>query len=98
MALTTYKRIAASAKTLQVFEYIGTQRTPPTSQQIAAGVDLNQNTVMTHLATLEDAGWIEKLPSGYRMSMKIALLWARKKSMLEHEIDQKQRELQSISE
>ena len=97
MAGSSYKRIEASAKTLQVLDFLMRQKEPLTAKEISDGVGLPMGTLMTHLVTLEDEGWAERIHEYYRISMKPAIGWARKKSQLESEIAKKQQELDSIT-
>ena len=94
---SSYKRIESSAKTLQVLDFIMKQKEAPTAKEISDGTGLPVGTLMTHLATLEDEGWIERIHEYYRLTIKIALGWARKKSQLEDEIDKKKDQLNSIT-
>jgi DNA-binding IclR family transcriptional regulator len=68
-----------------------------TAKEISDGVREPIGTVMTHLVTLADEGWIERIHEFYRLTMKMAVGWARKKSQLETDIEQKQKELESIT-
>ena len=94
---SSYKRIESSVKTLQLLDYLMRQKDALTAKEIEAGFGMAMGTLMTHLKTLEDEGWIEPIREHYRISMKMAIGWARKKSQLESEIEKKQNELSSIT-
>lgn len=97
MAQSTYKRIEAVKKTLEIIDYLGHQKEPVTGVDIAKAVSLQAGTVMCHLATLEDGGFVQQVGGAYRLGMKLAVLWARKKAALETEISKKQEDLNSIT-
>ena len=94
---TTYKRIEAVSKALQIIDYLAGLKDVTTGPQIAQAIGMSVGTVMCHLATLEDAGYVMMLGGGYRLGMKLAVHWARVKSNLEAGIARQQRELESIS-
>jgi DNA-binding transcriptional ArsR family regulator len=64
---TSYKRIDSSAKTLQVLDYLMKQKDAQTAKDLAAASGLPMGTLMTHLVTLEDEGWIERIHEYYRI-------------------------------
>lgn len=96
--MSTYKRIEAVTKTTQIIDYLARVKDEAaTGPQIAQAVNLSVGTVMCHLATLEDAGYVTAVGGGYRLGMKLALHWARVKSTLEGQRDRVNRDLESIS-
>lgn len=101
MAKSTYKRIAAVEKTLEILDYLAHRKEPATGVDIANATNLNSNTVMCHLATLEDHGFVQQVggdyDGAYRLGMKLAIYWARVKSNLEAGIAKQQQDLDSIS-
>lgn len=94
---TTYRRIEAVAKTTQIIDYLAGVKDVATGPQIAQAVGMSVGTVMCHLATLEDAGYVTMIGGGYRLGMKLAVHWARVKSNLEGQRDRVNRDLESIS-
>lgn len=94
---TTYKRIEAVAKALQIIDYLAGVKDVATGPQIAQAIGMSVGTVMCHLATLEDGGIVTMIGGGYRLGMKLAVYWARVKSNLEAGITRQQRDLESIS-
>ncbi|MDD2319139.1 MAG: ArsR family transcriptional regulator [Geobacteraceae bacterium] len=96
--MTTYRRIDAITKTTQIIDYLATVKAEAaTGPQIAQAINMSVGTVMCHLATLEDAGYVTAVGGGYRLGMKLALHWARVKSNLEGQRDRIGRDLESIS-
>ena len=94
---TTYRRIEAVSKTIQILEFLATQKEPTSGPDIARAADIALGTVMCHLATLEEAGIVQQVGGAYRLGMRLAIYWARVKSNLEGEIARKQQDLDSIS-
>ncbi|WP_027358401.1 helix-turn-helix domain-containing protein [Desulforegula conservatrix] len=92
----TYRRIQAAKVTLDILEYLSGCKEPVTGADVARMTGLPLGTVLCHLATQEDAGYITSIGDRYKISMKLALFWARMKSSKESDrerIDQDLRHL-----
>jgi len=94
---TTYKRIEAVKKTTEIIDFLASVKEVATGAQIAQAVGLPAGTVMCHLSTLEEAGYVTGIGGGYKLGMKLALHWARVKSNLEGQRDRINRDLELIS-
>lgn len=94
--MSTYKRIEAVSKTLEIIDFLAHQKEPASGLMVAKAVGLQPGTVMCHLATLEDHGIVQQVGGMYWLGMKLAVYWARKRSILESEIEKKKLELESI--
>lgn len=95
--MSAYRRIEAVKKTTEILEYLAGVKEAADGPQIAAAVGLPIGTVMCHLATLEEAGFVTCVGGGYKLGMKLALFWARVKSSLEGQRDRTIAALDSIS-
>lgn len=96
MADKTYHRIAAVRKTCAILAILAEAKEPITGAEVAIRVQESTGTVMSHLATLEDAGFVQDVGGGWRPGMKLALFWARKKSELESERIRIDQELEKL--
>lgn len=81
--MSTYKKIEAVRKAGEVLKYLSSQKDAVTGPELAKAVDMPVGTVMCHLATMEEMGFIQSVGDGYRLGMGLALIWARVKSNLE---------------
>ena len=82
---TTYRRIKAVTTTLVILEALAESREPITGSEIAGMTQVPFATVMCHMATLQDRGYVQVIGEKYRLGMKLAVFWARMKSMKEAE-------------
>lgn len=94
---TTYRRIEAVAKAGEILKQMATQKQPATGADIARAVNMQIGTVMCHLATLGDLGFVRQVGDGWELGMGLALVWARVKANLEDQRDRIDRDLESIS-
>jgi DNA-binding IclR family transcriptional regulator len=79
----SYKTIEAVRKTCEILIYLGNQKEPSTGLAVAAAVGLPAGTVMCHLVTLQEKGFVQQVGGAWQLGMALALLWARKKAELE---------------
>ncbi len=92
----SYKRITAVNLTNQILLYLSKQRSPVSAAQIAHGTGIPYGTVMCHLATHEDFGFVRIVGEGFELGMNMALIWARAKSREEAKRDEAERNLNEI--
>lgn len=81
--MTTYKRIEAVKKAGEILKYLANQKEPVNGPAIATAVNLPVGTVMCHLATLEDLGFVESIGDRFVLGLGVGLFWSRMKSNLE---------------
>jgi len=84
--MSTYRRIAAVELTTRILNTLADQRQPASGKTIAGAVGEAHGTVMCHLVTLEDAGYVQRVGDHFELGTKLALHWARKKSQVEGRI------------
>ena len=92
----SYKRIEAVRKTGEILKCLAHQKDPVTAPVISQAVNLPTPTVMCHLSTLEELGFVQSVGDRWRVGMGLGLMWARVKSHLEGERDRVSRDLESI--
>ena len=95
---STYKRIESVSKACDILAVLAEAKEPISGNEVAVRVQLSQGTVMCHLATLQDAGFIQEVGGGWRLGMKLALFWARVKSRMESERERIDRDITALGE
>jgi DNA-binding IclR family transcriptional regulator len=98
MPKTTYRRIEAVSKAIGILEFLGTQKEPVPGAEIAKAVNLPVGTVMSQIITLQDHNFVRSSGGGFELGMGAALIWARKKSLLEGERDRINHDIQRLEE
>jgi len=81
--MKTYKRIEAVRKAGEILKCMAQQKGPVGSADISTAVGLPQGTVMCHLTTLEELGFVQNVGDSWRLGMGLSLMWARVRSTLE---------------
>lgn len=98
MAPSSYKRIDAVTKALEILEFLASQKEPANGPDIARAVQLPTATVMCHLITMQDKNFVRQVGGGFELGMGAATIWARKKSLLEGQRDRINRDIQTLEE
>ena len=93
----TYRRIKAVSTTLEILEALAEEKEPVTGSALAEQTQVPFPTVMCHLATLQDRGYVQVIGEKYRLGMKLAVFWARMKSMKETELQNLESDLQLLN-
>lgn len=79
----SYKRIAAVRLAFEILEHLSERDEPATGTEIAASMRLPYGTVMSHLATLSDGGYVALAGERYKVGPKMAAFWAKSRAALE---------------
>lgn len=93
----TYRRIEAVRKAGEILKCLANEKGIVSGSEIAKAVNLPMGTVMCHMATLEELGFVARIGDGYKLGMGLALMWARVKSGLEGERERVERDLGEIA-
>ncbi len=96
MGMKSYKRIAAADLTLQIIEFMADQRGPVTGQEAATALSQKYDTIMCHLATLDDRHFVRRTGDRYELGDRLPYCWARYKTRLESNIDRFKSELKNL--
>ncbi len=81
--MTTYTRIAAVEKTIQVLRFLADQKEPVSGRAVALALDIPVGTTMCHLVTLEDQRMVRRIGEHWELGDGMAIFWARRKAQLE---------------
>lgn len=93
---SSYKRIEAVRKAGEILKHLANQKEPVAGTDVARALNVPEGTVMCHMATLEDLGFVQAIGDKYRLGLGLGLIWARVKSNLEGERDRINRDIEAI--
>jgi DNA-binding IclR family transcriptional regulator len=93
---TSYRRIEAVSKAIAILEFLAAQKGPVGGPEISRAMDMPVATVMSQIITLQDHNFVRNVGGGFELGMGAALLWARKKSLLEGERGRIDQEIQKL--
>lgn len=70
---------------------------PVTITEIARQAVLSVDTVFRQVGTMAELRWVERIGDGYVLGMRLAVVWARRKSLAETKIENATRELSELT-
>ncbi len=94
--MSTYRRIGAVKITLEILRFLSDQRGPVSGREVARALELKYDTVMCHLATLEDDRFASRTGECFQLGQDAALIWAKRKTQLESMISSQASELREL--
>lgn len=97
MAAKSCRKIEVLIAANEILGFIGEAKEPPTLREIALYTGFTSDSVFRQLGTMTDLRWVEKIGDGYVLGMKIAVLRAKKKVMLETQRELIDRQLDEIT-
>ena len=92
----SYRRIKSVQLTMDVIKFIARQEKPVTGNVIAKGLGASVETVMCHLTTLEEGGFVQEDSGQYSLGVYMAVIRQSVKRRLESTIEQAQKDLDLI--
>ncbi len=95
--MATYRRIKSVQLTMDIMKYLAGQAEPVPARAIAKGVGAPVETVMCHLATLEDGQFVERYGESFQLGVFIAAIRESVKKSLELTLKRAQKDLNIIN-
>jgi len=97
MVAKSCRKIDVLTNTDAILAVIQDAREPMTITDIARVTGLSVDTVFRQIGTMADLRWVEKIGDGYVLGMRLAVLWAKKKSLAETKLEKAQAELEELT-
>ena len=82
----------------KIIELVAGSKEPLSKAVIAKSLSITINMSMRMCETLEELSLFDKVNDKYRLGMKLALYWAKKKALLQGDRDQIGRSLEELGE
>lgn len=97
MAAKSLRKIDVLIATDAILEILQNTKEPVSITEISRQTGLSVDTVFRQIGTMADLRWVEKIGDGYVLGMRLAIVWARRKSLAEDRIDKATRELSELT-
>ena len=94
--MKTYRQIGSVKTAIEILRFLSEQGESVSGVETAKALDIPQGTAMCHLATLEAEGFVERTGSLYEIGQGAALLWTRRKALLELKISKSAKDLNQL--
>ncbi len=97
MATTSYRRIESVELTIAIIKYMAQKVQPVSGNEIAEALAKPHGTVMCHLATLEEGGFVKRAGGGFEIGIYLGVIWASIKSSRQARISEAHSDLNKIT-
>jgi len=92
----TYKQIKSVRLTIEILRFLSEQKDFVSGGEVAKALDIPLGTAMCHLCTLEAEKFVERAGNLYELGQFSALLWVRRKALLEEKISNSTKDLNQL--
>lgn len=96
MSRDSYKRLNTVILTADVLQFVA-QHGPCSAYDVADGVEVPFSTVMCHLKTMEDLGWLRMVGGHFDIGPKLAVFWAAFRRRAELKVAEGKRDLEQVT-
>lgn len=97
MAAKSLRKIDVLANADKILAAIQDVKDPMTITDVVRATGLSTDTVFRQIGTMAELRWVERIGDGYVLGMRLAVIWARKKSAVERQIEKAQNELSQLT-
>ena len=97
MAAKSLRKIELLIATDAILEALQGCREPMGITEIARYTNLSMDTVFRQIGTMAELRWVQKIGEGYVLGMRMAVIWAKRKSLAEDKIEKAQQELSELN-
>jgi len=94
--MRSYKQIKSVRTAVEILRFLSEQTELVSGGEVAKAVGIPQGTAMCHLTTLEGAEFVERAGNLYELGQFSALLWGRRKALLEAKIAKSAKDLHEL--
>lgn len=94
--MSTYKRIKSVELTIAILKFMAQEIQPVSGKEIAEALNEPLGTIMCHLATLEEGGFVRKVYDRYEIGIYFGVLWTSIKASRDARINEAQSDLEKI--
>ncbi|MFA6290197.1 MAG: helix-turn-helix domain-containing protein [Victivallales bacterium] len=96
MTAKSCRKIEVLITTDAIFSVLQNTKDPISVTDIARATGLSVDSCFRQIGTMAELRWVEKIGDGYVLGMRLAVIWAKKKAMLESERDTIDKKLTEI--
>ncbi|HRR42489.1 MAG TPA: helix-turn-helix domain-containing protein [Syntrophales bacterium] len=97
MAATSCRKIEVLMTADRILGVMQDAKEPLSVSELTRLTGLSTDMVFRQIGTMEDLRWVERIGEGYVLGMRLAVVWARRKTQVEAKIEQASRELSELT-
>ncbi len=97
MAATSCRKIEVLMTADRILGVMQDAKEPLSVSELTRLTGLSTDMVFRQIGTMEDLRWVERIGEGYVLGMRLAVVWARRKTQVEAKIERAERELSELT-
>lgn len=94
--MKSYRKIKSVELTIAILKFMGQEIQPVSGQEIATALGEAHGTVMCHLVTLEEGGFLRKVYDRYEIGLYLGVLWTSIKASRDARVNDAKSDLKKI--
>jgi len=94
--MASYRRIKSVELTIAILKFMGQEVQPVSGNEIAKALGEPHGTIMCHLVTLEDGGFVKRVYDRYEIGIYFGTLWTSLKISRQARANDAQMDLKQI--
>ena len=95
--MTTYRRIKSVELTISILKFMAQEIQPVSGKEIASALEEPHGTIMCHLSTLEEGGFVKRVYDRYELGLYLGVIWTSIKTSRSARINEAQNDLNKIT-
>jgi DNA-binding IclR family transcriptional regulator len=97
MAAKSCRKIEVLATADRILGVLQDAKEPVSVTELTRLTGFSTDMVFRQMGTMEDMRWVDRVGEGFVLGMRLALVWARRKTVTESKIERAQRELSELT-
>ena len=94
--MKSYRRIKSVELTISILKFMAQEIQPVSGKEISQAIGEPHGTIMCHLVTLEEGGFVKRVYERYEIGVYLGVLWASIKASREAMADSSNSDLKKI--
>lgn len=94
--MKSYRRIKSVELTMAILKFMAQEVQPVSGKEIAGALNEPHGTIMCHLVTLEEGGFVKRVYDRYEIGVYLGVLWASIRASREAMAESAERDLHKI--
>jgi DNA-binding IclR family transcriptional regulator len=97
MAAKSCRKIDVLMTADRILGVLQDARDPLSVSELSRLTGFSVDMVFRQMGTMEDIRWVERIGDGYILGMRLAVVWARRKTLTEVKVERAQKELAELN-
>jgi len=97
MAAKSCRKIDVLMTADRILGVLQDARAPLSVSELSRQTGFSVDMVFRQMGTMEETRWVERIGDGYVLGMRLAVVWARRKTLTETKVERAQRELSELT-